>query len=331
MRHVFAADQLEYRRRVDPAQAHVGARLQRHRPRKAPAIAVEHRQRPQIDREVRHAPGDHVADGVQVRPAMVQHYAFGVAGRPGGVVQRDRIPLVVRPAPGELGVTARQECFVRHFPQQLAARSQRVVDVDHQRFAFHSLQRLAHQRRELPVGDQHLGLAMLEHEGDSCRIQTGIKCIEHHADHRNSEVRLEERRDVGRQNGDGVPSPDAAHGQCRSEPAATLVGFAPGLAVAAMHDCEALRMDQGGTAQERRRRKWSEVGRILVQAQVVGIGSGHRVAPACSAHSQCVACGGHAGVFFALCEAIGPPGPMILDETILGAALGDRPGLPLSC
>ena len=78
------------------AQADLGPGLQDDAPREAPAVAVEHRQSPQIDRELRHAPDEDVADRVQVRAAVVIDHALRVAGGARGVVQRDRLPLVGR-------------------------------------------------------------------------------------------------------------------------------------------------------------------------------------------------------------------------------------------
>jgi hypothetical protein len=46
VRHAMLADGLEHRQGLDAAQADVGASHRRDGPRKAPAIAVEHGQRP---------------------------------------------------------------------------------------------------------------------------------------------------------------------------------------------------------------------------------------------------------------------------------------------
>src|SRR5271166_1310962 len=49
---------------VDLSQADIGPGVRRHRPGKAPAVAMEHRQRPEVDRMRRHAPGDDLRDSV---------------------------------------------------------------------------------------------------------------------------------------------------------------------------------------------------------------------------------------------------------------------------
>ena len=95
------------RRRLDPAQADIGPRHRRHRPGEAPAVAMEHRQRPQIDGVLRHPPGERVADRVQVGAAVVVDDALRVAGGARRVVERDRIPLVARQRPRIVGIGRR--------------------------------------------------------------------------------------------------------------------------------------------------------------------------------------------------------------------------------
>ena len=122
---------IEDRFRLDLAQADIGPGVGRHGPREAPAVAVEHRQRPQVDRVVRHAPGDDVADRVQVRAAVVVDDALRIAGGARGVVERDRVPFVAGPLPGEFRVASAEQLLVGLRAQALArARVLRVVDVD---------------------------------------------------------------------------------------------------------------------------------------------------------------------------------------------------------
>ena len=112
VRDLMFLDQIENFGSINLAQADIRARVGGHGPGESPAVAVEHRQRPQVHRVLRHAPGDDVADGVQVRAAVVVDDALGVAGRARGVVQRDGVPLVLRPQPGELRVALLQQRLV---------------------------------------------------------------------------------------------------------------------------------------------------------------------------------------------------------------------------
>jgi hypothetical protein len=116
---------------LDPPQADMRAGERRDGPRKAPAVAVKHRQGPEIDRMVPHSPDEDVAERVQIGAAMVIDHALGVAGGARGVVESDRFPLVPRHHLLELRITGREKRFVVHFTEPLAARTRRVGNVDH--------------------------------------------------------------------------------------------------------------------------------------------------------------------------------------------------------
>ena len=81
---------------VHGAQADVRAAGRGHGPGEAPAVAVEHRQRPQVP-GARAQPGvvGH-RGGLQVRAPVVVHHALGPSGRPAGVVDRQQLALVDR-------------------------------------------------------------------------------------------------------------------------------------------------------------------------------------------------------------------------------------------
>ena len=125
MGDAVARDRVVDRCRLDPAQADMGTGERGDGPRKAPAVAVKHRQGPQIDRVLPHAPDQDVAERVQVGAAMVIDDAFRVAGGARGVVERDRVPIR-RPAslPGIQG-HRREKGLVIQLAEPLAARSLR--------------------------------------------------------------------------------------------------------------------------------------------------------------------------------------------------------------
>src|SRR3546814_20696931 len=66
--------------------------------------------------------------------------------------------------------------------------------------ALHALQRLLDDRRELAVGEQHLGLAVVQDEADRGRVEAHVEGVQHCAGRRHPEVclRSEERR-VGKE------------------------------------------------------------------------------------------------------------------------------------
>ena len=80
MRHLVGGDQVVHGGRAHRAQANMRADHGRDRPGEAPAVAMEHRQRPQINRVLAHAAGQHIALRQQIRAAMVIDHALRVAG-----------------------------------------------------------------------------------------------------------------------------------------------------------------------------------------------------------------------------------------------------------
>jgi hypothetical protein len=67
----FARDRLVDRRGLDPPHADMRPGESGNGPREAPAVAVKHRQGPEIDRMLPHAPDQDVAERIQVGVAMV--------------------------------------------------------------------------------------------------------------------------------------------------------------------------------------------------------------------------------------------------------------------
>jgi hypothetical protein len=67
--------------------------------------------------------------------------------------------------------------------------------------------------RRTRVGDQHLGFAVGQHEGDGFGVEAGVEGVEHGADHRHAEVGLEHGRHVGQHHGHRVALADATAGE----------------------------------------------------------------------------------------------------------------------
>src|SRR3989441_7263107 len=83
---------------VDLPEADVGARDRGHPPGEAPAVAVEHGQRPEVLRVPAHPALEDLADGVEVGAAVGVHDALGLARGARGVVDGERVVLVLEPA-----------------------------------------------------------------------------------------------------------------------------------------------------------------------------------------------------------------------------------------
>ena len=261
---------------VHGPQTHVGAARRGHPPGVRPAVAVEHRQRPQVARACADAEREHLPDRVQVCAPVVADDALGVAGGPRRVAEADRLPLVVREAVLELGRPFVDERLVVLLADSLAALAQRIVDVDHHRRRIHSVERLCDHRRELAIGDQHLGLGVAEDEADRGGVEPVVEGVEHRAAHRHAEVRFEHLRDVRRYQRDGVAGPYAASCERPGEAAAARVELRVGDAPGSMHNRGLARVDHGRSLEEADWGERDEVRGALVEPVLVGVaGSGH--------------------------------------------------------
>ncbi|MGY3467361.1 hypothetical protein ACVW0I_004232 [Bradyrhizobium sp. LM6.11] len=72
-------DQLEDFGRLDLAQADIDAGGGSNSPGETPPVAVEHRQRPEINRMLAEIAREDIADGIQICAAMMGHDALGIA------------------------------------------------------------------------------------------------------------------------------------------------------------------------------------------------------------------------------------------------------------
>jgi hypothetical protein len=271
MRDLVSADGVVHRGRAHLAQAHMCAGHDRDRPREAPAVAVEHRQGPEIDASLAHAAGEHVADGEEISAAMVIDHALGVAGRARGVIERDRVPFVVRHRPRKARIARRDEVLVLDRAQPLAGAGEfGIVIVDDQRLHLGKRERLLRELGEFAVGDQHLGVGVFELEGDNGGIEPGVDGVEHCPSHRHAVVAFEHRRRVGEHGGDGVAARDPALGERRRQlpRAGVEIGVAP--AHGPMNDRGAVGKHGGRPFQERQRGERLEVRGVAVEISVVG-------------------------------------------------------------
>ncbi len=219
VRHPLALDQLEDPGRFDLPQADMGGADRGHGPGEGPAVAVEHRQGPEIDRARIEAEDQGAAHGVQEGAAVVIDDALGIAGRARGVAERDRVPFVRGRRPVERGIARRQQRLVVHDPEALA-RCRRIDDVDDDDIATGMGQRLPDHRCQLGIRQQHLGLAMLQDEADRGPVEPGVEGVEHGTQHRDAVVRLEHGRRVRAHHRHRVAAADPEPGQRARQPAA---------------------------------------------------------------------------------------------------------------
>src|SRR5437588_7277812 len=82
------------------------------RPRETPAVAVEHREGPQVHAAVGEARLDHLAESVQICPTVGVDHSLRSAGGPRGVVDRDGLLLLFQPALDRVRRTGCEEILV---------------------------------------------------------------------------------------------------------------------------------------------------------------------------------------------------------------------------
>ena len=90
MGHAAAANCSPNGRWIDLALANVNGACRRHRPGKAPAIAVKHGKRPQIGAVQSQSRMKRHRQRLQVRSAMRVHYALRAARASAGVINRQQ-------------------------------------------------------------------------------------------------------------------------------------------------------------------------------------------------------------------------------------------------
>ena len=270
MRDPVLGNRLKDGARLDPAQAHVRPRIGADCPGEAPAVAVEHGQRPEIDRPMRHRPSDAVTQRIQIGAPVVIDHALGVARGAGGVIDRDRVPLVRGPAPVEAGVAAGEQRLVLDLPEQIAALLRRIVDVDDERGYRRLRERIRNHRREGPVGEQHPGIGVVEDEGERGGVEPVVEGVQNSAAHGHAVVRLQHRRRVGGHHRHGVALANAAPGQGRGQAPAARVELGVARAAAAVDPRRALGKHRCGTAQERERGQRNVVRIVAFQPRLPG-------------------------------------------------------------
>ena len=202
---------------------------------------------------------------------MVDH-ALGVAGGTRGVVERNGVPFIGGRLPRKFRIAFGDEALVLRLADALArARVLGIVHVDHERFLLEGGESARDGTRELAVGDQDLGPAVPEHEGDRLGVEARVQRVDDRARHGNAEMTLEHFRGIREHRRDRVADAYAAVRKRRGETPATRIGLGPRGASRPVDDCEASGIDGGGALDESQRRQGRVVGRVPVEIELVRI------------------------------------------------------------
>lgn len=105
---------------------------------------------------------------------MVIEDPFGIAGGTRSVVERDRVPLVLRPEPLELRAPLLEKSFVVRLSEKIAPAAKRIIDVDHDGLFLDGSERFRDRRAQLTIREQNFGFAVLEDERDRVGIEARV-------------------------------------------------------------------------------------------------------------------------------------------------------------
>ena len=127
------------------------------------------------------------------------------------------------------------------------------------------------------IGDQHLGLAVAQDEGDRFRVEANIERIQHRPRHGCAEMCFEGLREVWRQHRHRVARLDALRRERSGQPPAAFERLAPAVAPAALDHRRAIGVDGRGAQQKADRGQRHGIRGALVEPGLIGIGRSGRV------------------------------------------------------
>jgi len=226
VRHPFA-EQLPDARRFHAGDADAAGSGGGRRPGKAPAVAVEHRQRPEVLTFCGEAVIERHRERVQVCAAVMVDHALRAAGGAGGVIDGDRLVFVLDRR-NDLRVAAGVE---EGFP---VAREIEPLHLGRDARGL-GLQLGREEDRARP--------RVLDDVGDLVGIEAGIDRNQDAAGERDAEVRQERRLGIQRKKGDAVAFVQPVAPQSRGQPAGTRPHRPPREAEIAVDDRGALGVD----------------------------------------------------------------------------------------
>ena len=272
MRHPARVDGFEDRVALHPAQTDVRAAEGSDGPRETPAVAVEHRQRPQVDGIVAEFPDQLVVHRGEVGAAVVVDHALRMAGGARRVVEADGLPLIVRHAHAVRRRAGAGDVFVVG-ADRLRSRALGIRRPDHARPLGRRDVREGRLDKfaVLGVGEHQPGAAVLQNVPDRCGIKAGVDRVQHGTRHRHGVVALEHCRRVGEQRGHGVARPDSLRLQPGRNAAAPRQEFRVRGGTAPMHPGEPLGKDIRASQQEPQRGERLVVHRPARQVAHVGM------------------------------------------------------------
>ena len=221
----------------------------RHGPGVAPAIAVEHGERPQVHAAPDQPHLDNLAKGVEVGAAREVLDTLRHAGGAGGVVDGDRIQLGGDGVPVVSRRRGGQELLILR-PWDAAGPGRLVHHLHKEADAGYRVLELADDRCELRIKDQHFGAGVIEDIGNLPRRETDVDGDKNGADTQRAVVPLQHLRQVGQQEGDAVALRDPGQLERTGQPVHPLAELSVGVGPVLVDDGRFAGMDVGAPLQE---------------------------------------------------------------------------------
>ena len=192
-RNLFCVDQLEDSRWLDASQADVPAANRGDHPDKCPAVAVEHRQRPQVRVAGGHRHVRERSNRVDVRVAVGDHHALRSGRRTARVVDAEQIAFADLRLE-ELAARATYELLIVQPAVACAFERNEVLDV--RNLVTNAVDRV----QVIGMGTHHPGAAVADDVGKVVGDQPVVDRHQHGAELRHGvegfELRMRVRRDV---------------------------------------------------------------------------------------------------------------------------------------
>ena len=253
--------------RIDRAQHHVRAARAGDRPREAPAVAVEERQRPEEHAVAAEPVHVHLAERVQERAAVRVHHALRPARGARGVVERGDPVLVVDVGSHREDWSAVHELGVARAVERAPGDARdAILHVHEPRACAEPARHTAHRARELRVAEHELRARVVQDVADLLGLEARVDRHERGAHLQHREVGDEQLRNVRREERDAVAGRDASAHERAREPA-DLLGEAPvAPAQLAVHHGRLVREDAERPLEQTERRH-----RIQVNGSATGI------------------------------------------------------------